>query len=124
MRCRSSNAQSEWSSATKSGDADAIAAPYAINAVFVTVDGKSIRGRTAIRDLYRTLLRGKAAVVSATIERRGAAAGDQDLVYEWGVGSVTARSAIGTLDMRSGLYLTVWKRQGNAAWEIVRNVVL
>lgn len=103
-------ANNEWSSAMKSGDADGIAEPYAIDAVFLAVDGNGIRGRTAIRDLYRTRLSGKAPVVSATIEHRGAATGDHDLVYEWGVGTVTTRSVSGTLDTRSGPYLTVWKR--------------
>jgi uncharacterized protein (TIGR02246 family) len=117
-------ANNEWSRAMKSGDADAIAEPYTIDAVFVTAGGDGIRGRTAIRDLYRTRLSGKAPVVSATIERRGAAAGDRDLVYEWGVGTVTTRSAGGMLDTRGGPYLTVWKRQENGRWEIIRNVVL
>ena len=116
-------ANSDWSKAMKSGDADAIAEPFAIDAVFVTVNGDGIRGRTAIRDLYRTRLSGKTPVVSASIEHRGAAA-DHDLVYEWGVGTVTTRSASGTLDTRGGPYLTVWKRQENGRWEIIRNVVL
>jgi uncharacterized protein (TIGR02246 family) len=117
-------ANADWSTAMKSGDADVIAEPYAIDAVFMTAGGDAIRGRSAIRDLYRTRLSGKAVVVSATIEHRGAAAGDRDLVYEWGVGSVTTRSSSGTLDTRAGPYLTVWKRQENARWEIIRNIVL
>ncbi|HEY2530010.1 MAG TPA: DUF4440 domain-containing protein [Xanthobacteraceae bacterium] len=117
-------ANSEWSSAMKSGDAGVIAEPYAINGVFVTADGNSIRGRAAIRDLYRTRLSGKARVVAASIEHRGAAVGDRGLVYEWGVGTVTSRSASGTLDTRGGPYLTVWKRGENGRWEITRNVVL
>jgi uncharacterized protein (TIGR02246 family) len=117
-------ANSEWTSAMKSGDANAIASAYAIDAVFVTVDGDGIRGRTAIEQLYRTGLSSKAPVVSATIERRGTAAGGHDWVYEWGVGTVTRRAASGTLDTRKGAYLTVWKRQGNGGWEIIRNVVL
>jgi len=117
-------ANSEWSRAMKSGDADAIAEPYAIDSVFVMLDGDSIRGRTAIRDLYRTRLNGKAPIVAATIERRGAVAGDRGLVYEWGVGTVSTRSASGTLDTRGGPYLTVWKRQESGQWEIIRNVVL
>src|ERR1700683_4617734 len=81
-------ANSEWSRAMKSGDADAIAEPYAIDAVFVTVGGDGIRGRTAIRDFYRTRLSGKAPVVLATIQRRGAVTGNRGLVFEWGVGTV------------------------------------
>jgi uncharacterized protein (TIGR02246 family) len=117
-------ANSEWSRAMKSGDADAIAEPYAIDAVFVTVGGDGIRGRTAIRDFYRTRLSNKAPIVSATIERGGTAEGNRDLVYEWGVGSVASRSAGGTLVTRGGPYFTVWKRQENGRWEIIRNIVL
>jgi uncharacterized protein (TIGR02246 family) len=117
-------ANREWSRAMKSGDADAIAAPYAMDAVFVTADGSAIRGREAIRDLYRARLAGKAPIVSAVIERRGTAAGDRDLVYEWGMGSVTTQAVSGTLEMRVGPYLTVWKRQESGRWEITRNVVL
>lgn len=117
-------ANSEWSEAMKTGDADAIAKPYAIDAVFVTADGNSIRGRTAIRDFYESGLNGKAAVVSAIIERRGTAVGDHGLVYEWGVGTVITRSAGGTLLTRGGPYLTVWKREVNGQWKIIRNVVL
>jgi uncharacterized protein (TIGR02246 family) len=117
-------ANSEWSLAMKSGDADAIAEPYAIDAVFVTVDGDAVRGRTAIRDFYRSRLSGKLPVVSATIERQGVAAGDKNLVYEWGVGTVTRRSAGGTLERRGGSYLTVWQRHESGQWEIIRNVVL
>jgi hypothetical protein len=50
-------------------------------------------------------------------------AGDRDMVYEWGVGTVTTRSASGALDARGGPYLTVWKRQENGRCEIIRNVV-
>jgi uncharacterized protein (TIGR02246 family) len=117
-------ANSEWSRAMQSGDADAIAEPYAIDAVFVTVGGDGVRGRTAIRDLYRTRLNGKSPVVAASIERGGAVAGDRGLVYEWGRGTVTTRSASGTLETRGGPYLTVWKRQEGGRWEIIRNVVL
>jgi uncharacterized protein (TIGR02246 family) len=117
-------ANSEWVIAMKSGDADAIAAPYAVDAVFVTLDGDGLHGRAAIRDMYRARLSGNAPVLLATIEHRGAASGDRDLVYEWGMGTVTTRSASGAAETRSGAYLTVWKRQGNARWEIIRNVVL
>ena len=96
----------------------------AIDAVFVTADGGGIRGRMAIRDFYRARLNGKAPVVAASIERGGAVAGDRGLVYEWGRGSATTRSASGTLETRGGAYLTVWKHQESGRWEIIRNVVL
>jgi uncharacterized protein (TIGR02246 family) len=117
-------ANSEWSRAMKSGDANAIAVPYAIDAVFVTVGGDRVRGRAAIRDLYCTRLNGKSPVVPASIKRGGAVAGDRGLVYEWGRGTVIARSASGTEETRGGPYLTVWKRQEGGRWEIIRSVVL
>jgi uncharacterized protein (TIGR02246 family) len=117
-------ANSDWSRAMKSADADVIAEPYAVDGIFVTVEGDSIRGRLAIRDFYRGRLSGKAKVVSATIEHRGAARGDHGLVYEWGWATVTSRSAAGVLETRGGPYLTVWRRGGNGKWEITRNVLL
>ena len=117
-------ANSEWSEAMKRGDADVIAKPYALDAVFVTADGNSIRGKTAIRDFYRLRFSSKTPVVSATIEHRGMAVGDHGLVYEWGTGTVTIRSAAGALETRGGPYLTVWKREQSGQWEIIRNVVL
>jgi uncharacterized protein (TIGR02246 family) len=117
-------ANTDWAEAMKRGDADVIAEPYAIDGVFIAADGTSIRGRSAIRDLYRARLAGKAPIVSASIERRGVAAGDRDLVYEWGSGTVTSRSAAGALEARGGAYLTVWKRRDSGRWEIIRNIVL
>jgi uncharacterized protein (TIGR02246 family) len=106
----------------KSGDADAIAEPYAIDGIFVSGNGDTVRGRPAIRDLYRLRLSGRLPIVSATIEGRQTATGAHDLVYEWGVGTVTRRSASGTLETRSGPYLTVWHRSAGGRWEIIRNL--
>jgi uncharacterized protein (TIGR02246 family) len=111
-------------SAMRTGDADTIAAPYALNAVFVTVDGQNIRGRDAIRDFYRSRLSGKQVTVAATIEHRGMAVGDRGLVFEWGVGSVTTRNVDGSVVTSGGPYLTVWKREEDGRWDILRNVIL
>ena len=46
-------ANSDWVAAMKTGDAAAIAAPYADDAVFVGMDGASIRGRVEIEKMYR-----------------------------------------------------------------------
>ncbi len=116
-------ANGEWAAAMKSGDADAIAKPYAADAVFVTAAGESIRGRDAIRAFYRARL-DKATVVFASIHHQGTAAGAQGLVYEWGTGTVGTRSASGAVVTAGGPYLTVWKRDEAGVWKIFRNVVL
>jgi uncharacterized protein (TIGR02246 family) len=117
-------ANSEWVTAMRSGDADAIAKPYALDAVFVTPNGDCIRGRTPIRDFYRSRLSGKSSIVSATLEQQGTVGADQGLVFEWGVGVVTSRSTEGTLATRRSTYLSVWRREEDGRWEILRNVVL
>ena len=117
-------ANSEWITAMRSGDADAIAKPYALDAVFVTPNGDCIRGRALIRDFYRSRLGGKSSIVSATLEQQGAVAADLGLVFEWGVGIVTARSKEGAVATRRSTYLSVWKREEDGHWEILRNVVL
>jgi uncharacterized protein (TIGR02246 family) len=117
-------ANSEWSIAMRKGDAETIAKPYASDAVFVTVDGVSILGRTAIEDFYRSRLSGSTSVVSATIEQKGVASEGEGLVFEWGVGTVVKRSAEGGEVTSSGPYLTVWKREKDGHWDIIRNVVL
>ena len=117
-------ANSEWMTAMRSGDADAIAKPYALDAVFVTPNGDCIRGRSLIRDFYRSRLGGKSSIISATIDRQGTVTADNGLVVEWGVGVVTARSTEGNVTAHRSTYLSVWKREDNGRWEILRNVVL
>jgi ketosteroid isomerase-like protein len=106
------------------GDADAIAEPYSIDALFVTVNGETIRGRAAIKEFYRTRLGGDGRIISATIEHRGAATGDRGLVFERGFATVTTQVATGKVGTRSGPYFTVWNRVTGGSWEILRNVVL
>ena len=117
-------ANSEWVTAMRGGDADAIAKPYALDALFVTPNGDCIRGRIPIRDFYRSRLNGKSSIVSATLEQQGVVAADHGLVFEWGVGVVTARSTEGTVTTRRSTYLSVWRREEDGRWEILRNVVL
>ena len=115
-------ANSEWATAMQSGNVDMIVKPYANDAVFVTAGGESIRGREAIRTFYRDRL-AKARIVSASIHHQGAVTADLGLVYEWGTGTVGARSADGAVTTGGGPYLTVWKRYAGV-WKILRNVVL
>lgn len=115
-------ANSEWAAAMKNGDAAAIARPYLDDAVFVGADGACIRGRAAIEALYVERFR-KSGMASATrIEPRNVAR-DGDLAYESGYGEMTF-TRDGKPVTAGGRYLTVWARQPDGGWKILRNVVL
>ncbi|HXC70325.1 MAG TPA: DUF4440 domain-containing protein, partial [Pyrinomonadaceae bacterium] len=48
---------------------------------------------------------------------------DNDLAYESGYGEIGLLRD-GKLSINSGRFLTVWQRQTNGDWKILRNVVL
>lgn len=115
------HANGDFVRALKAKDADAIAAAYADEGLFVLPDGKVIVGRAAVRDLYAAAAKATAAVQSGQIETEGLACGGPDIVYEWGRGRLTVLGPDGGEVERGGPYLTVWRRIG-AEWKIVRNL--
>jgi uncharacterized protein (TIGR02246 family) len=115
-------ANSEWAAAMKSGDAAVIAAPYTDNAVFVLVDGRSLQGRAAIEQMYREGFQKGGTASSTKIQSRSLVR-DGDLAYESGYADVGVVRD-GTPVTRGGRYLTVWQRQVDGAWKILRNIVL
>jgi uncharacterized protein (TIGR02246 family) len=114
-------ANSEWVAAMKTGDAAAIAAPYAVDAIFVGADGVCTKGRAEIEKLYITRFQKAGLAVSTKIDSRNVTV-DGDLAYESGYGEIginkDGKTAIG-----GGRYLTVWQRQ-TEGWKIIRNIVL
>jgi len=115
-------ANSEWGPAMKAGDVDPIVRPYEEDGVFVTIDGSSIRGRAAIGDFYRERFRKNGLALGTKIAPRRVVV-DGKLAYEWGYGEVTVRKD-GKPATNGGPYLTVWRRQPDGSWKILRNVIL
>ena len=115
-------ANSEFLTATKSGDAATIAAPYADNGVFLLPDGSCIRGRTEIEKMYRTGFEKAGPPASTKLDSKNVVV-DGDLAYEMGGAEVSGMKE-GKLVTRTSRYLTVWQRQTNGEWKIVRNIVL
>jgi uncharacterized protein (TIGR02246 family) len=115
-------ANSDWEAAVKTGDAAAIAAPYADDAVFILVDGTCIRGRAEIEKMYRTGFEARGVAASARIDSKKLVV-DGDLAYESGYGEV-GRMQAGKLSKIGGRYLTVWQRRADGEWKIIRNIVL
>lgn len=112
----------DWGKAIVSGDVATIVAPYAEDSVFVLPDGRSFRGKAAIRQMYEARPR-TTQILEATASSDGRVAAGPDDVYEWGSASATVKSEGGTARHSLGHFLTVWHRQGNQ-WVITRNLAL
>ena len=106
----------------KTGDAAAIAAPYTDDAVFVGIDGACTRGRAEIEKMYRARFERSGLAKSTRINSRRVVV-DGNLAYESGSGEI-GRLREGKLSTDSARFLTVWQRQGDGQWKILRNVVL
>src|SRR3569832_326366 len=115
-------ANSEFIVAMKTGDAATIAAPYTENASFITIDGACIQGRTEIEKMYRDRFARSGLAQSTTINSKKLVV-DGDLAYESGYGEI-GLIRDGKLSVNGGRFLTVWQRQANGDWKILRNVVL
>jgi len=115
-------ANSEFIVAMKTGDAATIAAPYTEDASFITIDGTCIQGRTEIEKMYRDRFARSGLARSTKINSKKLIV-DDDLAYESGYGEIGLLKD-GKLSINGGRFLTVWQRQANGDWKILRNVVL
>ena len=113
---------SNWVPALKHGDAAAVAAPYADDAVFVTAQGFVVKGRDGVGQLMRSRFTQMGTVVSGSIVQDGLTV-QGDLVYEWGHANVESTKD-GVKQHSGGRYLTVWKKGAGGQWQIVRNLSL
>src|SRR6185369_10537785 len=114
-------ANSEFIVAMKTRDAATIAAPYTENASFITIDGACIQGRTEIEKMYRDRFARIGQVSSTKINSKNLVV-DGDLAYESGYGEIGVLKD-GKISVNGGRFLTVWQRQANGDWKILRNVV-
>lgn len=115
-------ANSEFIVAIKTGDAATIAAPYTDDASFIMVDGTCVQGRTEIEKMYRDRFARFGLARSAKINSKKLVV-DNDLAYESGDGEI-GMVKDDKLSVKGGRFLTVWQRQTNGDWKILRNVVL
>jgi uncharacterized protein (TIGR02246 family) len=115
-------ANNEFLTAVKTGDAATIAAPYADRAVFVLPDGTCIQGRNEIEKMYRTSFEQSGLASSSRINSTNVVL-DRDLAYELGNAEIGMLRG-GKLSSNVSRYLTVWQRDSNGDWKILRNLVL
>jgi uncharacterized protein (TIGR02246 family) len=117
-------ANDDWLPAMRRQDAQAIAEPYADDAVFVAATGESVNGRAAIAQLMRDRFSRSGRVVGGTLKQDGLIAVGS-MIYEWGHADLEVAGAAGTQTSRStGRYLTVWKPDASGHWRIIRNLSL
>lgn len=115
-------ANSEFVEAMKTGNTAMIAAPYTEDAVFVGFDGTCTKGRTEIEKMYRARFESGGLASSTKINSKKLVV-DGDLAYESGYGEIASLKD-GKLSVNGGRFLTVWQRQADGEWKILRNVVL
>ena len=115
-------ANSEFIEAMKTGNTAVIAAPYTDNAVFVTIDGTCIQGQKEIEKMYRARFERSGLASSTKINSKRLVI-DGDLAYESGYGEIGTLKE-GKVSISGGRFLTVWQRQADGEWKILRNIVL
>lgn len=118
------SANSGWLPAMERGDAGTVAAAYAEDGVLITANGTAIRGRAAIAARYRAELAHIGQITGGGLVQEGVTVSGRS-IYEWGHGWLTTRQKDGKLRTGSShSYLTVWRRQADGTWAIIRNLAL
>lgn len=115
-------AGADFDVALTKGDVAPIVAPYTQDAVFVGIDGTAFSGRAQIEQLYRERFAKSGPVLESKIESDEVML-DGDLAYERGRGAFT-RFVEGKRATDWARFLTIWQRQSNGDWKILRNIVL
>ena len=115
-------ANSEFEVAIKSGATATIGAPYMEDGVFLGFDGTCTRGRAEIENMYRARFERVGFASSAKIISKELVV-DGDLAYESGYGEISYVKE-GKTSTSGGRFLTIWQRQTDGNWKILRNVVL
>lgn len=116
-------ANSAWIADLKAGNAAGLAEAYTDDALFILPDGKTITGRKAVQDMYAAGAGSRANILGGEIHSISRTAAGPDLVFESGQGSVRLRGADGVEKTRGGPFLTVWHRERDGQWRIIRNLV-
>ncbi|PDT39641.1 MULTISPECIES: YybH family protein [Sinorhizobium] len=107
-------ANDEWNSAFNSGNADAVAALYAPDAVVLPSTHAVIRGTSAIEDFWNGLI--SAGVKDHRIEMVDAQSGG-DIAYTVGKWSASAPGEGSEAQRYEGTVVTVFRRQGDGSWK-------
>ncbi|MEO7966466.1 MAG: DUF4440 domain-containing protein [Gemmatimonadaceae bacterium] len=119
-------ANAAWLPGMKKRDAAAIVAAYADSGIFVGPNGSVVRGRAAVEQMYEGRFGRLRTIFNGGIVQEGRTAVAPDLIYEWGHGwlEMVGEKPDAAPVRSGGRYLTVWKREADGHWRIVRNLSL
>ena len=117
-------ANAAWLPGLQRHDAGAIAAAYADSGLFVAGDGTVTRGRAAVARMYAERFPRLRPIRAGGLVQDGLTVLGPTRVAEWGHGWLElAPERDGAPPGRSeGTYLTVWQREADGHWRIVRNL--
>jgi uncharacterized protein (TIGR02246 family) len=119
-------ANADWLPGLRRHDAKVIAAPYADSGLFIAGDGTVTRGRDAVARMYEARFPRLRPIRAGGIVQDGLAVLAPTRIVEWGHGWIEMDpEREGAPPVKSGgNYLTVWERQADRHWRIVRNLAL
>jgi uncharacterized protein (TIGR02246 family) len=119
-------ANDAWLPGLRQRDAKAIAAPYADSGLFIAGDGTVTRGRVAVERMYEARFPRLRPIRAGGIVQDGLTVLAPTRIAEWGHGWIEMEAEReGAPPVRSGgSYITIWERQADGHWRIVRNLAL
>ena len=117
-------ANAAWLPGLRQHDAKSIAAPYADSGLFIAGDGTVTRGRDGVARMYEARFPRLRPIRAGGIVQDGLTVLASTRIAEWGHGWLDMEpERAGAPPVRSGgNYLTVWERQADGHWRIVRNL--
>ena len=117
-------ANAAWLPGLRQHDAKSIAAPYADSGLFIAADGTVTRGRDAVTRMYEARFPRLRPIRAGGIAQDGLTVLAPTRIIEWGRGWLEMEpERAGAPPVRSGgSYVTVWERQADGHWRIVRNM--
>jgi len=117
-------ANAAWLPGLRQHDAKSIAAPYADSGLFIAGDGTVTRGRDAVARMYEARFPRLRPIRAGGIVQDGLTVLAPTRVAEWGRGWLDMEpEREGSPPVRSGgSYVTIWERQADGHWRIVRNM--
>jgi len=117
-------ANAAWLPGLRQHDAKSIAAPYADSGLFIAGNGTVTRGRDAVARMYEARFPKLRPIRAGDIEQDGLTVLAPTRMIEWGRGWLEMEPERGGAPpVRSGgSYVTIWERQADGHWRIVRNM--